>query len=318
MNYKHFSLFLVLAGLGCLLLACGPVAQAPNGEEPLIAAQSEPREPTAEPSTPETPTPEPTEPVKPTPEPKPTPRPTKAQILPTPAPDPAHPEGLAGCKTVGMFGDDADLAYQGWCGDQLLEHMIDTCRSLSTGDAQRECGNEIALEYNSLLFRNGAIKCAAIAPGSAAQSDCIGESAQSFDNSMDDLFKAWDLVRIAADQDEHVVKARENTVACLKDRGFENPKLELLFQWQAWDTPKEYLDNEAALSAAQKALRERLLKPSQECATEEGLFAAQEVAWAAELKRLKESNPQIVAGLIREGMLDELEKPGLATFVTGE
>ena len=346
MNYKRFSMLPFLLGLGCVLLACGLAAPSPDGGgQPSIAAQSEPAEPepaTLEPATPEstepvkptlepaTPepatlepaTPEPTKPVKPTPGPEPTPRPTKPplpeEVRPTRTPVPTHPEGLEGCKTVAMFVDDADLAYQGWCADQFMEHISDTCRTRDTTAAQRACGERIALEYNSMLFRYGAGKCAGIGPGGDAANECVLQASEDFNNVMNGLLEAWEKVRIAADQDPEVVKARDATVSCLEAQGFKNPNRDLLLPWQRGDTPQESWDREAALSQEDKDLRERLFEPSRECGKQEGLFAAQETAWAAELRRLEEEEPEVVADLIREGLLEALEKPGLATFMTGD
>ena len=57
--------------------------------------------------------------------------------------------------------------------------------------------------------------------------------------------------------------------------------------------------------------------PSKECAKIHGLFEAQDAAWAEELRRLDKTEPETVAILIRERMLEALEKPGASRLVTG-
>lgn len=108
------------------------------------------------------------------------------------------------------------------------------------------------------------------------------------------------------------------TTACLNDAGFRGVDPDLLFHWQHGLLPSEYAEREDRLTDAEKDPRKRVQEPSRTCAHQEGLFAAQDSAWAAEVRRLQETEPQAVDELVREGFLEALERPGEPTFITGD
>ena len=132
------------------------------------------------------------------------------------------------------------------------------------------------------------------------------------------MFEAWAKVRLRGDRDPEVVKTWEATVTCLEDEGFSNVNRDILFPWQDLSLPAEYRAKEEALTRDDKELRETIIGPSQDCAKREGLFAAQDTAWTAELQRLDNEEPELVADLIREGLLEALEKAGVTMYLSGE
>ena len=328
-----------------LALACGPAA--PPAEPPPEPTAGNPQVLTA--LTPDLPTPE--EPLtqdreleeappapgttaglKPEPEPMPTieispsgekPTPTQ-EPDPTPgftpglkpAPEPEHPYGLEGCKRIATYRDHPSLRHQDWCSDELAQHINDSCEDLSGADAQRQCGLAIVAEYDSALYRLGPIRCYGIEGD--ARDDCVQESFEDFFSVQEAQVAAWERIRTAAQRDQEVATRLDATVACLEDAGFPSVNPGLLLHWQHGLFPDEYEEREAALTEAEKDLREQIHEPSRACATQEGLFAAQDAAWLAELRRLQQTEPEAVADLIREGFLEALERPGEPTFITGD
>ena len=321
---------LLVVVMAVALIACGPIAPAAPDENaaapapvPLVLADDptptpEPA-PEAEPEPTSEPTAEPVDPTKPPFTPK-TPRPRKHRLpsdSPPRTPDPEHPDGLDGCKSVVLFRDDAAVAYQGWCTEALAIHVAETCRPMPL-DEQRQCGEDIVAEYDSFFFRHGPAKCAAIFPGARGQRGCSLQSSEDFGKAMTNLWEAGDKVRVGGDRDPEVVKAWEATVSCLEVKGFKNASRDVLFEWQRFDLPPDKRELDGRLSAQDKDLREQLIQPSRDCAKQEGLFEAQDAAWAAELRRLNKAEPALVADLIREGFLEALEKPGVTTFLSGD
>ena len=306
----------LLAPLMILALACGP-ATAPDssapGIEPLAQGDT-PAEPTKS-----TPTPDPY-PIKPTPVP-PTLVPTKPSTTdPPPARTPSlvHPEGLEGCKSVVLFRDDTDVDYQGWCGEQLLRHVAKTCSPQPTEAGQWQCGEGIVAGYDSFIVRYGAAKCAGISAMSSEKNACLRKSADDLDKGFFAIFEAWEKVRIGASRDAGVAKAAVEVMDCLESKGFEDVDEELLFPWQRLESPADAKAREGRLSQREKDLRADLLPPTRDCAKLRGFYDTQDAAWTAELERLDREEPDTVADLIREGLLDALRKPGVVVFLTGE
>ena len=226
-----------------------------------------------------------------------------------------HPDGFEACKDITLFGE-GDL-YQGWCGEQLLWHVNDQCSALPTTDEQRQCGETIAAEYKSFLFLLGPAKCGGIEDASEA-SACSRATFEDMSKGFTRLFEAGDKVRIVGNRDPAVIEAMDEVVACLGDKGFEKVNEDFLFTWQATGSPADYEKQRDALSSEDRKLIADLREPSRDCAKERGFFAAQDVAWTAELRRLSKDEPEVVADIIREGLLEALEKPGVPAFLTGD
>lgn len=250
----------------------------------------------------------------PTPEPDPTPRPKRA---PRPrAQDPEHPDGLDGCKHVGTFRDHESLKYQDWCGDALAEHISEVCEGRRGTGAQRQCGLDVVEEYDSILYRLGPVRCYPIDDGGDRDA-CLWESLEAMFAAQADQGRAWERIRVAAEQAPEVQNARADTLACLEEAGHRDVE-ELLFHWQHGFLPEKFMEREERLTRADKDRRKLIHEPSRTCARQHGLFAAQDAAWLAELRRLQEAEAHAVAALIREGFLEALERPGEPTFITAD
>ena len=315
---KHFFgiiirlplLFAILLLTAAILLACGP-ATVPTDNGPSVTP--EPAVDTIEEATP---TLFPTKPPALIPTHVPTKTPTPGPP-PTLAPKPADPEGLEGCKSLGFFRDEGSADYKGWCSEQLAERVLNTCEGKPTTEEQRECGENLAREYGSYTFRTSPYRCAAVVE-EQARLECMKGAGEDFEKAIGGLFETWAKIAIGGNQDPEVARATKDTMTCLEEQGFKNIDPYLLFTWQRIAPLQELKDREDRLSPEEKDLRERLLEPSRTCAKEHGLFLAQDEAWAAELRRLDKEEPATVTDVIREGLLEALEKPGIATIVSGE
>ena len=153
---------------------------------------------------------------------------------------------------------------------------------------------------------------------SAEKRACLAQSADDLDKGFFAIFEAWEKVRIGASRDAGVAKAAVEVADCLESKGFEDVDEELLFPWQRLESPAEAKAREGRLSRREKDLRADLLPPTRDCAKQHGFYDAQDGAWTAELVRLNREEPETVADLIREGLLDALRKPGVVVFLTGE
>ena len=308
---------LLLIGLLLLGLACGPAAPSDPATPNVPLAQSGDPPPEAEPD--EKPPLEPT-PTRFYPNPRPTQVDDPSEEPPEPTKQPRlsfteHPQGLEGCKSVVMFSDDLTPRYMGWCGEELMVHVEETCSLLETADEQLRCGREIADQYESISLRFGIAACAGITD-SVEQGDCMAEDWRQWEEAIAGHQAAWAKIREGGDRDPAVQAARAETLACLEDAGHENPDQDLMFHWQHHHLSfDEYHEREDGMTEEQKDLRESLIAPTVKCANETGLFAEQDRAWAEELGRLQSDEPELVAGLIREGVQAAFERPGVATFL---
>ena len=310
--------FLFATVFALALLACGPAA-APA----TPVTQAEPT-PTLEPEA----TPDPDNP-KPTWIP-PTPLPFK-----TPVPEPpdtsraAHPDGIEGCKALSTFGVEDTNArdYVDWCSDQLRTQVNTTCRPLETLEAQRRCGDDIVAEYRLATLRYGP-QCSGLTeevspvasdtPPSGAHPStvCLQEMTDEGLKAIFAMYEAWTKVRIGGDRDPAVVEAMKDVDTCLEEKGYKDVDPELLFVWQrlggGTEKEQQYM---SVLTPEARKLGEELMEPARDCGKMHGLFEAQDAAWAEELRRLDKEEPATVEHLIREGLLEALEKPGTAKLL---
>ncbi len=319
----------IMLGLAACASAAPPDAvsgESPGGAAELVVGQQQ--EPTAEP------TPELTSTPEPTPEPTSTPEPEEegdgggrqtqhvyggvASTASPPTPLTPHGQGLEGCKKIGLFDDNDNSQDRDWCSQQLPGHVHDQCSGRATAEEQLACGTAIVSEYQSVFFRDGYARCAGITTTGDIAVGCSEQAADNINKAFGGIFDAWPKVQTVGNRDPEVVKAWEATITCLEDKGFKDINRELLFPWQNLDRPNTHLAKEEALTGPDKDLRERLTEPSRDCAKQEGLFAAQDTAWAAELRRLHDEEPDTVDALVREGLLANLEKPGVSEHISGD
>ena len=309
---KRLQAFAIVHGvLALTLIACGPASTPGEGASPPVAQATE--------STPEpSPTKRAESPTKP-PFTPPTLVPTKTPTPgpnPTYGPDPVHPDGLDGCKRMGFFREKGDADYSYWCAEEMFERVTNVCKLHETAEEQHQCGRDIALEYNSYSFRTSPYRCGGISD-SNARMECSREAFEDQAKDADNLFDAASKVAIGGNRDPKVVTAMKDTMTCIEEQGFKNVDPYLIFTWQRLAPILEWKAREEQLSDADKDLRLQVRQPSIDCAKQHGLFVAQDAAWAAELRRLDKEEPALVAGIIRNGFLEVLEKPGVPPIIGG-
>ena len=324
---------MALAALSALLLiaalACGPVApeDAPTPaaiQQPAplsdSGAAAEIPAPTETPTAlPPKPTPLPTLPPKPTETPLPTPPPTLDLRTPAPtlAPDTPHPDGLAGCLEMSIFVNTLSeySDYMAWCDTQIVDRIIANCRGNGDSTAELNCAAkelENAREYNT---RVGFTRCAAITDDTALQ-ECGIESSDLISKHFHRLWDAWAKVRVVVNRDSEVVTTRKDVITCLEALGHEKVDVDLLFQWQRFDNPDTFDQQEESYTREQKATRSELAEPADQCARQTGYYAAQDAAWTAEVERLYKEEPETAAPLRNEGILEILKGHEIAPFLT--
>ena len=337
------------------LMACGPTAQPDSPTQPVIA-QANPDsnpEPTPEPTPDEwhsTVEPHPDNPMLPlhdpmlTPKPPRTPKPTRIDLwaielspeptliqevhTPTPeptwAPPPAHPEGLAGCKEYGLFemykGNSPETDYMLDCHQLAIEEVQEKCLGLDTAEAQHACGIKVASEHRSHHVRFGPTQCYGIDDDRFPnyQNDCLIAMWDKLDKAMEDFYTGWTRVHELGNAAPKVQAGIEELLSCIVQRGHKDAHRDRILHQQLLTDPREYHARIDAMSAEEKALEERLLKPTWECGHELGFFEIQEAAWIAGLEKLADEDPNGMEVIIREGMLIHLKEPGIAIILGGE
>ena len=322
-----------LAALSALLLiaalACGPVAQenlptpaaiqqpAPLSDSGAAAETSASTETPA--ALPPKPTPLPTLPPKPTETLLPTPLPTLDLRTPAPtlAPDTPHPDGLAGCLEMSIFvATPTEYSdYIDWCSEQIIAHVVTTCRGSGDSEAELACANQTLENARQYYIRVGFIRCFAIT-NEVASEECAIESGDLFNNHIYNLWDVWAKVHAAANRDQAVVTVQKDVIACLEALGHEKIEVSQLFRWQLYNDPAELQQRDAGYTPEQKADRAALAEPTDQCARQTGYYAAQDAAWTAEVERLYQEEPETAAPLRNEGILEILKGHEIAPFLT--
>ena len=185
---------------------------------------------------------------------------SNAPQAPLPASPAAHPQGLDGCKTITLFG--ASSPYSEWCSIELPNHVYAQCSGLATEDERLQCGTNIVAEYASAITRASYARCFGIdAPGDVAEG-CAASAAKDTSKVFAGLWDGWSKVQIGGNRDSVVVTAWKDTIACLEEADFKDVNPDLLFGWQNFDRPNDYIAKEDALTGPDKDLRKRIREPS--------------------------------------------------------
>ena len=214
-----------------------------------------------------------------------------------------------------MFADDLTAGYLGWCDEALDDHVKEACSPLDTADEQHQCGRRITSEYASYTLRFGINACSGITDRSA-KDECFAEDFELYEAVLEAFDATWAKVREGGNSDPLVQAALAETLACLEAQGHGDPHPDLFLFWQRHDEPFDVLfEREEQMTGEERRLREALTQATMDCTTDTGLFVEQDRAWAAELRRLQEDEPELVADLIREGVLTAFERPGVTTFL---
>ena len=306
-----------------LAMACGPTAETP---EPTQGPPDVKPTFTPKPPPPEPPTPKPIEPTKPIPtptaQPGDIPPPTEVPMsLPTPdpstanqiEPDPPHPDGLEGCKTLNLWSDSTEmLRYQPWCWQTLIDTIIATCKGIGETPEEVQCADEQIQGYASYNLRMAFTTCAPITRRDDYK-ECYDGIIRTI-NTHDTAFHSlWNEVTAAADGDSRVKTTYHGMSDCVREAGYEPLPSNSLIPWQQLDADK--IDTKAYRSQ-DPAQRELRLRAMNQCALETKFYQVQDDVWREVLGRIASENPERLISFKEEGIIEILDEPGPAPFLT--
>ena len=246
------------------------------------------------------------------PDPTPTPRPTSIPISP-------HPQGLAGCRNLSIFAyDSQEFSHSHWCNDAALNAVISQCGGTGTTQEERACAENYLASwkgYHTRLF----FPCYTISNLGAAR-ECVNQAAATLRGSQQGLGQLWTEIQPAVSSNTDVATAHQKVIQCLADRSYSDVAPKLLFTWQT--AGSDFGDPDAAnaridsLTPEEKELMEKVAEPADQCAENQGLYEAQDAAWLAAVRRLVEEDPARAQPLLDWAILEILEQPGIAPFLT--
>ena len=326
---KILKVFIIALGAFSfmLVLACGPAAETPaTPSAGVVAAQD--AEPTPEGTTgppliepTDTPSPTAVPPSSPVPEPtEPTPVPTSTAVPMTPEPvpeAPQHPGGLEGCKTLNQFiVPPEEFKYLFWCQETANRHVYDECYGTGSTWEEKQCAYRELEDFKDYGLRWGLTVCAGISDDEDRDA-CNLERAEAFWTHLRDLIAIWNEITAAVDVHPKVKAAYVETVACIEGKGKEPPG-SISLPWQQIDLTKKSARAHQRRNASEDERRAETKRYSviNQCALDTEFYAAQDLAWQEEIWRIHREDPDRVRSLAEAGVIDILEEPGPAPFLT--
>lgn len=277
--------------------------------------------------------PRPTETPKPTPKPSetPVPEPTRDpdDPIPTPAPEtdptpvesgepfnpsPPHPDGLEGCRSLNLWSDPYDhIIYHSWCADRLMVGVHSQCSGIGTGEEQQACAVEWLADVQSYLMREFSAPCI----GAEDRAQCADDMAVAMSGHFRDFNAAWNSILIAVTDDGDVKArfARMNT--CVEDLGYEALDPNIPPPWQQINPDNvEVKPNRTASEQEALAAHIARLRAVHQCSLASGLYEMQDTKWQSEIQDLLTDAPEQAEAMKNEGIIEILEEPGAAPFLT--
>ncbi len=255
-------------------------------------------------------------------EPVPTPFPTFDPNSQSDAPlnsDTPHPEGLAGCQNLSIFTSSPDeFKHYPWCSEEAVKAVRSQCTGIGTTQEERSCADNYLSQWKAYPTRS-MHSCVAISDNDL-RSQCVEREIVTFVEIRQAGAPVWSEIQTRVDDSPSVTAAYRKVIQCLSQKSFIDVPPKLLFRWQF--SPIYFSDVEAidawskGLTAKEKELMEAIAIPSDQCAKQEGLYAAQEAVWLSELKRLVREDPVKAQPLVVSGLVEALEEPGVASFLT--
>lgn len=315
------SLFLIIA------TACGSAAPSQQGGEDPQTPPSRYATPPPEDTTISTPTPSPVagtpEPLKAAGEPTPTADPTLREVLglgpkPTRKPDslttPEHPQGIEGCRTLNVYSATYDEIHTlSWCAEELIADVAAQCSNVSGSTAEEElaCAKNALAGVESYILREYMVPCMAIST-TQEREQCRQNAGAAYATHTRKLEEAWISILNAVHDDENVGLRRNATDQCVTAAG-KTPLEDEIFPWQ--QTDDKQIEKPAKMTPEERQALETRYRLIDQCATEQGFYAAQEEAWITELQERFTDDPDSVQPLFDEGIKTTLEEEGIALFI---
>ena len=324
-----------------LAVACGSAAppESPLGEDPNEQSDKPDSDESGDEKP--TPTPKPTSPPQPTPKPdrdsdgkpEPTrhpddpPSPTTEPTSPPATPDPGslalppqntHPDGIVGCRSMNLYQMTFDeLSYMDWCQQTLTEDVYTNCQGTGDGttDDEKACGIQRLGNVQVFVMREYITPCVGITNDDDSN-DCIKATIEYSQTHFQAMLGVYAEI-LQAVTDDGGVKARALVAAeCVSAAGYEPFDTTTPLHWQTMKAPDDEPFDGRLPPAEERAAKLERSRAIDECASDEGLYAAQEEAWIAQIKGMKTSDPDRAERLKQEGIITALEAEGIALFLT--
>ena len=228
---------------------------------------------------------------------------TADQIVPESIP--SYPGGIAGCKKISYFlGNFSD---KDWCQQEARKEIMARC---TTQEDKAACVRDYFSDWIA-PSEFGSAACAVYSERHAL-GECLQKDFVSMITVFNNMGKEWAAILPVVNADPDVVDALQEVKQCLASKGFDNPPGKFLYPWQGFmGNPSAQEAFLAGLSTSETEQVHSLVAPSQQCGVQEGFFAAQESALAAEVRRLQSADPGKVAHLQQWGLLGAIEQPGI-------
>lgn len=319
-------------------MACGPAADAGEGEKEDAPAATATPKPDTEPT--KTPAPEagPTKTPVPMPTDKPTPTPfpddvgsatptVEPTFPPPPQPtrrprDTPHPEGLAGCADLTWFVIDTqeEESMRKWCERAIDKDVHANCYFPDdvTEDLtakEQECGRQRASQGAPPLHR-GRISCLPISDNEDYLT-CFNEAVARISTVHEQGPEILSAILQEVDEDTEVKALKIEIGNCMVENGYDRPAGSGKLPWQAMkDEEREKIDR----TIADRSRDEVVVKIDRwdvldQCAASAGLYEVQHTLFVAQLNRLTVGDPDKASILGEWGIKPLLEEDGPAPFL---
>ncbi len=294
--------------------AVQPAVAPVPAQTPAATATPKPTE-TPKPAATPVPTRHPDDPAPPTPEPSADLPPAEETSL---SAVPPHPKGLDGCRSLNLFSASyEDIKYHAWCGDAFMSDVVENCLGTGTATVEKACATNRLADVQSYSIRALFIPCSAISDNDA-RAGCTEEALERTNTHFVRLRSTWNAILATVEADGEVKAKFREMGDCVQNLGHERPDASVPLSWHQIDPDKVEIlvkpdrsDTDAAAHAAEARLR-----AINQCALDVGLYAAQDTKWLAEIQRLFVADPEKVRPLKDEGIIDILQQPGPAPFLT--
>ena len=231
-----------------------------------------------------------------------------------------HPDGIEGCKGLNRFSDGGlrDVGFYSWCYEVAARDVREHCSGIGTTEKEKQCAYQRLAEFKDYALREVHTFCVAVSDLDDRR-QCIEEAGAEYLAHTGALIGVWNSI-IDAVEDHPDVKAAYRAMAeCIVDAGYKAPGVGKLLPWQQLDDSKVDVSPyraEGATGPLSEA-EARLLRVTDQCGREEGLYLAQDEAWQEEIRRIFQSDtPERIKPLKEEGIIDILDEPGPALFLT--
>ena len=195
----------------------------------------------------------------------------------------------------------------------MKDGVTDHCAGEETPSEQQICAENWLADVRDYSLR------ALIAPclGASDQFACWEDWTEDLSVHFGNYRAGWNAILLAVTDDADV-KVRFNGMNdCISDAGYEPLDANVPPPWQQIDPDKVSVKpNRTASEREALAAHKERMRAVDQCAVEAWFYEAQDAQWLAEIQRLFVDAPEQALALKDEGIIDILEEPGAAPFLT--